>query len=475
MPSRPNVLLLLADQWRGDCLGVDGHPDVRTPFLDTLAGDGVRFDRAYSAVPSCIAARAAILTGMSQRRHGRVGYRDLTRWDYAETLPGCFTRAGYQTHCAGKMHVHPPRARLGFESVDLHDGFLQCYQSNETPYYQHQNVADDYCHFLQGLGHKAIGDSGLECNGWPARPWPYDEALHPTRWTADRAIDFLRRRDRDCPFFLTVSFVRPHPPLDAPEAYWTPYRSMNLRPPKTGGDWEAPPGATRFDGLFGFPDAEYAKQAQQGYYACVTQVDHQIGRILKALEADGVRGDTVVLFAGDHGELLGDHNLFRKAMPYEGSARVPMLLAGPGVPKGRVVSEVMELRDIMPTLLNLCGVAIPDGVDGQSAVPLFDGGADWRAALHGEHAFGALSNHYVVTKKDKFIWYSQSGREQYFDLERDPDETHDAIGDESASARVEALRARLIEELLGREEGYTDGRRLITGRETKDILTKKTR
>lgn len=466
--ERPNVLLLIADQWRGDCLGVDGHPDVKTPFLDSLANTGMRFDNAYSATPSCIAARASIFTGMCQAHHGRVGYQDGIPWRYAHTMPACFSRAGYQTHCVGKLHVHPLRNRIGFDSVDLHDGYLHHYQNENMPRYTHQLIADDYCHWLDGLGHKNLLDTGLECNGWPARPWIYEEALHPTHWVADHALDFLRRRDRDCPFFLTASFVRPHPPLDAPEAYFAAYRGMDLRPPIHGDDWSAPVGPTAYSALHGFPDATYARQAQEGYYACITQVDHQIGRILEVLRTDGQLANTIVLFVADHGELLGDHNLFRKALPYEGSARVPMLLAGPGIPSGQVRHEVMDLMDVMPTLLDAAGLSIPDTVDGQSALRLDDAARGW---LHGEHAYGALSNHFIVTAQDKYIWFSQTGREQFFALSEDPFEQHDAIHDPQRQARIRMLRETLIETLSPREEGYSDGAALVVGQAPRSILS----
>lgn len=465
--NRPNVLLLIADQWRGDCLGAAGHPDVKTPFLDTLAGQGMRFENAYSATPSCIPARAAVLTGMRQEHHGRVGYKDGVSWRYENTLPGCFIQAGYQTHCAGKMHVHPLRARLGFESIDLHDGFLHYYNNAHVPHYTHQNVADDYCHFLDGQGHKALTDTGLECNGWPARPWMYDEALHPTHWTADKAIDFLRRRERERPFFLTASFVRPHPPLDAPEAYFAPYRAMSLRPPITGGDWEKPVGQTNFNSSHGIPDAEYIRQAQQGYYACITQADHQMGRIIEAIKAEGEWENTIVMFISDHGEMLGDHNLFRKAVPYEGSVHVPMLLAGPGVTKGVVRQDVAELQDVMPTLLAAAGLDIPGTVDGENLLA----GPARREWIHGEHAYGELSNHYLVTDHDKYIWFSQTGEERYFDLVADPDELHNAAGDAQHHGRVAWLRGEMIRVLAGREEGYSDGERLVAGRTPQTILS----
>ena len=124
MPDRPNVVLIMVDQWRGDCLSIDGHPVVQTPYLDQLALEGARFARAYSATPTCIPARAALFTGLTQRSHGRVGYQDGVPWDYAITLAGEFTRHGYQTQAVGKMHVYPERSQMGFQNVILHDGYL---------------------------------------------------------------------------------------------------------------------------------------------------------------------------------------------------------------------------------------------------------------------------------------------------------------------------------------------------------------
>ena len=119
MSDKPNVILICVDQWRGDCLSIAGHPVVHTPFLDRLALKGARFTRAYTAVPSCIAARAALYTGLGQRTHGRVGYQDGVPWDYPVTIAGEFTRHGYQTQAVGKMHVYPERSQMGFQNVIL--------------------------------------------------------------------------------------------------------------------------------------------------------------------------------------------------------------------------------------------------------------------------------------------------------------------------------------------------------------------
>ena len=143
MDKRPNIILLMADQMRADCMGIVGHPDVKTPYLDALAADGVIYPNAYAACPTCVPARAALYTGMSQEHTGRVGYEDRVPWNYAHTLAGELSKAGYYTQCVGKMHVHPLRNNLGFHDVRLHDGYLHAYRYPDTPSYEDPGVGDD--------------------------------------------------------------------------------------------------------------------------------------------------------------------------------------------------------------------------------------------------------------------------------------------------------------------------------------------
>ncbi len=473
--KKPNILLIMADQMRGDCLGIAGHPDVKTPYLDTLAQKGVRFANAYSACPSCIAARAGLHTGMLPEHHRRVGYQDGIAWRYAHTLAGELAAAGYYTQCVGKMHVYPTRNYLGFHHVELHDGYLHSPRYGSVPYWESQFVVDDYFYWLkEQKGVRAdLTDSGLDCNGWVARPFPYEEQYHPTNWVTDRSIDFLRRRDPDQPFFLMASYVRPHPPFDAPSCYFDMYRNQNLTPPHVG-DWEDT-GLLRekgriFDSQTGPEDPELIRQAQIGYYACITHLDHQIGRLLLALGEHELLHNTLILFTADHGEELCDHHYFRKSLPYEGSVHIPLLLSGnpalTGFSPNSVCKEVVELCDIMPTLLETAGAAVPDGVDGKSLFSLASGGGGlWREYLHGEHSYGDLSNHYIVTGRDKFCWFCGAGKEQYFVLEEDPHELHDRIGDPACQDRISRLRGCLMRELAGRPEGFTDGERLLAPKE----------
>ena len=471
MDNRPNLILLMADQFRGDCLGIAGHPDVKTPYLDSLAADGVYFPNAYSACPTCVPARASLYTGMTHVHAGRVGYEDLAPWTYEHTLAGELARAGYYTQCVGKMHVHPLLSRLGFHVVRLHDGYLHAYRRPDTPAYEDQRRADDYYWWLKGeLGAAADPtDTGMDCNGWTARPWMLEEKYHPTNWAAAECLDFLRRRDRSAPFFLMASFVRPHPPLDPPAYYFDLYNSRELAPPWRG-DWNWTQRAREAQHSYHAQtaplDPEFIHQMRAGYYASITHLDHQIGRLVSGLAEEGLMDNTVILFVSDHGEMLGDHLFFQKAKPYQGSVRVPLFLSGPERLVGRGVrGDLAELRDVMPTLLELAGAPIPDTVDGVSLLHGVD-----RTWLHGEHALGQDSMHFIVTRRDKFVWYSQTGLELYFDLERDPRETRNAIADPDCAQRAAELRGLLIQELAGREEGYSDGERLIVGCTPKTVL-----
>jgi arylsulfatase A-like enzyme len=457
------------------------HPIVETPHLDMLKKQGVFFDKAYSAVPSCIAARASLMTGLSQKNHGRVGYQDGVPWEYKHTVASELKNADYHTHCVGKMHVYPIRKRLGFDDVKLHDGYLHHCRVGSIPYNQSFFNCDDYLPWLREQVNSIadIIDTGLDCNSSVARPWPYPEYTHPTNWVVTQAIDFLKRKDPTCPFFLKTSFVRPHSPLDPPQTYYDMYINEDIPLPPIG-DWakqdDKVQNGLNINCIEGKIKPKALKRALAAYYGCITHIDHQIGRLLQALFDSGDLHNTVILFVSDHGELLGDHNLFRKVFPYEGSSGIPFILSDPGdvlgIEKNQVRHDLVELRDLMPTILDIADVTIPDSIDGKSVLKLIkdEESCKWRNYIHGEHSFGGYSNQYIVTKKDKYIWYSQSGREQYFDLINDPNELENKINTKEYQSRINKLRKILINELQNREEGYTDGEQLIVGKEPKSCL-----
>lgn len=466
-----NVLLICVDQWRGDCFSAAGHPVVLTPYLDGWMGRGTRFARAYSAAPTCIPARAALFTGLAPEHHGRVGYRDGVAWRYPVTVAGEFARAGYQTEAVGKMHVFPERERLGFDRVALHDGYLH-YSRNGR-----DNLAeiDDYLPWLrEQMGYDAdYVDHGLDCNSIVARPWDKPEYVHPTTWVVTRSIQFLRERDADRPFFLYVSFHRPHPPLDPPAWAFDQYLGTDMPPPPVG-DWadlwaeHAVPGPAS---QVANHDPRLLHRARAGYYGHMSHIDAQINRLFEVLAETGVADDTVICMVADHGELLGDHRLFRKSLPYEGSARIPFILSGPGIPAGVDDDHVVELRDVMPTVLDAAGVDVPGGIDGRSVLPLARREAcPWREYLHGEHITFGQSVQWLTDGREKYVWCSGTGVEQFFDLRADPAECRDLAREPSAADRLAPWRSRLVAELAGRPEGFVEDGLLVAGRTVDPLL-----
>ena len=471
MSSATNIVMLMVDQWRADAFGIEGHPVVETPNIDMLFGQGTVFDRAYAAVPSCIAARASLLTGLNHRRHGRVGYHPEVSWDYPFTLASVLADAGYLCHAVGKMHVWPARRRMGFHDVDLHDG----YTIDERRKLDNFDQVDDYRTWLRLRSHAEadIIDAALGCNGYDVRPWPMDDRLHPNAWAVSRSVDFLRRRDPTTPFFLKVSFHRPHPPIDPPQWALDRYRDVTL-PPLVEADWndrDAPPRPGYFLDSPVPTNPAAIDRARRGYYAQLTAIDHELNRLVQALTEHNLLHTTAFVLVGDHGEMLYDHWRVAKNLPYEASARVPMMMRLPGRPhEVRRSSAVVELMDVLPTLCDVAGVEPPDAADGHSMLPLTAGDASSvRDVLHGEHFNWAFSsevdddNQWVTDGRYKYVWFPRSGREQLFDLATDPTECNDLAPD--GGPVLERLRGELVTALDGREEGYVADGELVVGRQ----------
>lgn len=460
MPEQPNILFIFPDQWRGDCLGSLGHPVVETPFLDELAAESVTFTGAYAACPSCIAARADVATGQRPNTHGRIGYRDCVPWRYDVTMMRCLRDGGYQTFSAGKNHFYPQRIHLGFEQVRL-------YETQRLDGHHESDYHDWLAHETRGL----IRDTAIECgnNSWLAMPWTHEEALHPTAWTATAAIDMLDRRDPTRPFFLQVGFHRPHPPLDPPAETWRRFEDREL-PPVPVGEWAAEydhPVVQTQTNTGRLPE-HLLSRARRAYYAQLAHIDHHIGRIIYHLQRLKLWENTIVIFTSDHGELHGDHHIFRKTSGLEGSAKLPFLMRLPKTwerSAGTRCDAPITHMDIMPTCLEAAGLPIPETVEGQSFLPFAQGQSPgWRDYVHGEHA-GLWGLQFVTDGKEKFIWNTVNGRELFFDLREDPQECCDRSTNPAYAERVALWRGRLIEVLAERpEDGLTDGERLIPGK-----------
>ncbi len=454
---KPHILLLMSDQHRGDCLGAAGHPCVRTPNLVRIAREGALFARAYSSTPSCTPARSGLLTGLSPWRHGMLGYGRVAL-EQPNELPRMVREAGYQTLGVGKMHWFPQRTTHGFHRTLV----------DESGRVESQGFVSDYRRWFREVAPDLDPDAtGIGWNDHRMKPYALPEHLHPTVWTGDRAVEFLEAYADEEPFFLKVSFARPHSPYDAPERLIDMYRDAEI-PERAVGDW-AERNAMR--GQAEFPDdlprgdlgPEAPRLARMGYYGNVTFIDEQVGRILGALERRGMLEDTLILFIADHGDMTGDHHLWRKTYAYEPSARIPMLVRWPEwlltAGRGQVLGMPVELRDVLPTLLDAAAGGYDDSrFDGRSLLPLITGdAAGWRETLDLEHSRCYWPENQwtgVVGERYKYVYYAPTGREEMYDLQADPQELHDLAADPESAPLVREWRGRMIEHLAERGAPY---------------------
>ncbi|MFB6218838.1 MAG: sulfatase-like hydrolase/transferase [Halobacteriaceae archaeon] len=439
MPDRPNVLFVMADQHRGDAVGADpacppagdGAPAVHTPNIDHFVDEGALFSRAYTPVPSCIPARRCLWTGMGQDSADAPNWT-TEPWAFEHTLPRVLRDAGYQTHLAGKSHSQPLRNHFGFEGMDLHAG-----------------GDGDYATYLDRVSDGEFDEisHGLDRNSWDPRQ--------------NHLPEHLDTRDPTRPFFLTVSYHRPHQPFDPPEPYWEMYRERDLPAPDVGA-WadriygEKVPANPDTNAWCADLPAWVVERARAGYYGSITHVDHQLNRIL-----DRLGDDTLIVYTSDHGEMLGDHYLWRKTYAYEGSARVPMVVQFPGdadLPRGQTIDRPVGLEDLMPTVLDYLDIPAPDTVEGRSLLDLVvdPDREDWRPFYHGEH--GPIYDpenacQYLVGDRQKYVYNPITGDELLFDLVSDPGETTNLAADDDHADELGRWRDRLVETLSDRPEG----------------------
>ncbi|WP_036746215.1 arylsulfatase [Paenibacillus sp. UNC451MF] len=465
MSNKPNVLLIMTDQQRWDTLGCYGNKVIETANLDWIASEGTVFESAYSCTPSCIPARASLMTGMDPWNVGILGMgKGQGPMSYLEnTLPEQLARAGYHTQGVGKMHFHPQRSLFGFHHTVIDEsarqgdpGFISDYRR----WFDH-NKTGDY----------GFTDHGIDWNSWMARPYHAPEFLHPTNWTVNESIRFVENRDPNKPFFLKMSFARPHSPYDAPAFYYDIYDKKDIPKPHIG-EWSAMHDVKK-DAAF--PDAWRGKRSEEeirrgriGYYGNIHHIDLQIGRLLMYLKKKGQLDNTLILFTSDHGDMMGDHHMWRKTYAYEGSTHIPLIVKLPKSMKSAQIERSAApvcLQDIMPTILDVAKVDIPDTVDGRSMLPLMQGrSTSWREFVHGEHStcYSELQEmQYVTDGRWKYIWFPRIGTEQLFDLSSDPGECVDLASNVAYSSELIGWREKLIAVLSERDAGLTDNGALV--------------
>lgn len=460
--KRPNILFLMADQFRGDCLGCDGNPVIRTPNLDRLAREGAHFSSGYSSTPTCTPARSALLTGLSPWHHGMLGYGRVSN-NYPFKMPRAIRDAGYHTFGIGKMHWFPQKTLNGFHGTLV----------DESGRRQSPGFISDYHKWFQEKAPDLDPQAtGIGWNDHRARAYALPEELHPTSWTARMAVDFIEQYKRPEPFFLKVSFARPHSPYDPPARFMEAYSDEQMPLPQIG-NWAGKHAAVekpfRNNLWHGDLGPEQARRSRRGYYGSVSFLDERIGTIVQALERRGMMENTFIIFVADHGDMTGDHHLWRKSYAYEASARIPYLVRWPeslGLSgrRGMRISRPVELRDVLPTFLHVAGAPRPEHLDGRSLLPLIEGREKgWRDCIDMEHdVCYSKSNHWnaLTDGKEKYIFHARDGSEQLFDLANDPGELHDLAGEKAAS-RLSDWRVRMRDHLVERGPAFVAEGKLV--------------
>ncbi|PCJ66168.1 MAG: choline-sulfatase [Candidatus Hydrogenedentota bacterium] len=417
--SRPNILFLLADDQRPDAVGAFGNTYLETPHIDSLVEEGFSFRNTYCMGSQhgavCQPSRAMMMSGIAFTR--LIRRPDGMKLAGVKTLPKMLRDAGYRTFITGKWHNGQAAVTEGF--------------------------AKGTAIMMGGMSnHEAVPINDLDADGKPMNKRV--SSTFSNELFADAVVGFLKNYTSEDPFFAYVSFTSPHDPRQPPLPYREKYYAKNLPlPPNFLPQHPFDNGRliVRDENLGAWPRTEAMVRDQLAeYYGMITVMDEQIGRILAALEKTGKRDNTLIIFAADHGLAMGSHGLLGKQNVYEHSMGAPMVLSGPGIPKG-TTRAFTYLYDLFPTLLERAGVAVPKGVDGRSLVPLYRGET---TAIRDSIFLAYEDIQRAVRVGDwKLIRYPKIDHTQLFDLGDDPDEMNNLAGDPAQGERVAMLMTEL--------------------------------
>lgn len=450
---RPNVILITCDQLRGDALHCAGAGFMHTPNLDALAASGVRFERACASNPICVPARATFTTGNPS--HICTGNKN--NWgqirDDQPKIAQHFADNGYRTYALGKLHYVPyvnPRLEHGFHTVEIcEEGRAIRQRLNKDPDLWNEEY-DDYLKSVGWGGYQRA--HGIGNNDVHAGPSPLPEEHYVDTWVMSRSLHYIeahRREHPDKPFFMWTSFIKPHSPYDPPEPFNRFYDPREIPPPAGGPEdladrdrilslWRAGYGWDRMG-------PEGVQYSRAHYFGLVTFLDKQVGRLLRYLDANGLREETVILFSADHGDHMGDHGIFFKSTFMNGSVHIPCIFSAPGqgVPAGQVRDHLAGTEDALPTLCDLAGVPIPAGICGRSLRPVLnDAGAEHRDYYVSQTGGPPRQSYMVFDGRWKYIYNEVDGLEQLYDDAEDPEELHNVAAD--LAPRVTEMRDILV-------------------------------
>ena len=419
--KKTNVLFIIADDLTATAISSYGNPASQTPHIDKLASEGVKFTRTYSQFPVCGPSRASMMSGYYPHATGTFGYvsgrenigPDRKMW------PQLFRENGYYTARVSKIfHMGVPGdIEKGSNGTDDEASWTERFNSQGPEW-----TAEGESELVQGnpfgLKPKKGGNvmTIVKADG--------DDLVHADGKTAAKASELIRKH-KDKPFFLAVGFVRPHVPFVAPKSYFQPYPYQQVvLPPKVENDWDDIPlqGINYVTSVNGQMSVEQEKKAVAAYYAAVSYLDEQVGKVLQTLEEEGLEDNTIVIFTSDHGFHLGEHRFWMKVSLHEESARVPLIIKVPGK-KPAVCHSFTELIDLYPTVAQLAGLEVSEHLQGESLVKMLDNpNHSVRDIAFSVSVYRGVEAFLLRSDKWAYIQYAEDAKDgiELYDMQMDP-------------------------------------------------------
>ncbi len=487
-------MIFCTDEQRSDHLGCMGNSVLQTPNIDRIAAEGVLFRNCYSSSPTCMPARATMITGLTNRASG-VRSNGVSLPEDIPTLPGLLAEAGSRTHSVGKLHLKTWGKPGGFDVSEVETPeqnperriFWNRAMIRKSPdnYYgfQTQDSAHGHVNYISGDYKTWLDDNhpgafdGYACTNSDPKPLTIDPELHYNTWIADRSIDFIREQSgRDEPFFLWCSFPDPHEPFAAVKKWSDVYDDVDIELPPCTTEL-SPHSRSETMNAIGkgteVQDPEHVRKCIRQTYGMVSHVDEQVGRVLGSLEETAMAGNTVVMFISDHGDQLGEHGLFHKGIyPYDAHAHIPFVVKVPwSEHKGQVVEDVVSMLDLAPTVLDLAGVEQPEdelmsnwwrdkhqpvapSLPGEVLTPVLLNGARPRrrnALVEYDSdlvtPFDLLQMRWLVTNEFRLVHYAPTNEILLFDRRNDPHEMKNLARDPEYRSVVMDLLQQLLCEI----------------------------
>jgi arylsulfatase A-like enzyme len=470
--NKPNILLVVTDQQRTDTLGFMGKAPCRTPNMDRLAREGISFDRALCTGPLCLPSRASLFTGKYPHQVDMMMNSDTLQ--EPPVLTDTLRKHGYHTAYAGKWHLEPAGQPKAFRDKEKELGLDKVHGGYVAP--KGQRVIDRWFDVAEGQGSYDYSvwceENGLP-DGWgvsdpdvrthrkPSMTVPKTKVqdMPPEHtydaWVTDIALRFLDERPQDKPFFLVAGYFGPHPPFLIPEPYYSLYDADDIPEPPNFGPQPNKPKANKTSYYHQLwqdhgDNWDAWKKSMAVYWGYCTMMDDLLGRLLAALENEGILDDTLVIFTSDHGEMLGSHGLWHKMMPYEECLRVPMLMRLPGAINAGIRSQAnVSLIDIPTTMLSIIGEDIPSDMLGCDLTIASSDGSEFQedAYRFAEHKplgdwHQTVEWRLVTDNKFKYVW-NQGDLDELYDLQSDPHELLNLINNADYIAALKRLSSRL--------------------------------